>query len=52
MTRDASAASKIKCGIAGWSYDDWEGYVYPPGTRDKLRYIALFFFMNFDICSN
>ena len=40
MTSDAS---EIKCGIAGWSYNDWEGYVYPPGTRDKLRYIARFF---------
>ncbi len=43
MTTDASVASKIKCGIAGWSYEDWEGYVYPPGTRDKLSYIAPFF---------
>jgi uncharacterized protein YecE (DUF72 family) len=27
-------------GIAGWSYEDWNGYVYPPGTKDTLRYIA------------
>ncbi|MBM4142743.1 MAG: DUF72 domain-containing protein [Lentisphaerae bacterium] len=27
-------------GIAGWSYPDWDGYVYPPGTKDKLDYIA------------
>jgi len=40
MTNDASVASRIHCGIAGWSYPDWEGYVYPKGTRDKLRYIA------------
>ena len=30
----------ISCGIAGWSYPDWDGYVYPPGTKDKLRFIA------------
>lgn len=30
----------ISCGIAGWSYPDWEGYVYPPGIKDQLRYIA------------
>ena len=33
----------IACGIAGWSYADWEGYVYPPGLKDKLRFIAGFF---------
>lgn len=36
-------AAPIACGIAGWSYPDWEGYVYPRGTRDKLRYAAGFF---------
>jgi uncharacterized protein YecE (DUF72 family) len=30
----------IKCGIAGWSYKDWDGYVYPRGVKDKLRYVA------------
>ncbi len=39
-TRDA--ADRIQVGIAGWSYDDWNGTVYPSGTRDKLRYIAPF----------
>jgi uncharacterized protein YecE (DUF72 family) len=29
-------------GIAGWSYPDWEGVVYPAGTRDRLRYLAGF----------
>ena len=33
-------ANRIACGIAGWSYPDWKGYVYPPGTKDTLRYIA------------
>jgi uncharacterized protein YecE (DUF72 family) len=32
--------SSIKCGIAGWSYKDWDGYVYPRGVKDKLRYVA------------
>lgn len=30
----------VKCGIAGWSYADWDGYVYPRGLKDKLRYVA------------
>jgi uncharacterized protein YecE (DUF72 family) len=29
-------------GVAGWSYPDWEGVVYPRGTRDRLRYLAGF----------
>ncbi len=29
-------------GVAGWSYPDWEGVVYPKGTRDRLRYLAGF----------
>jgi len=35
-------ADRIRVGIAGWSYEDWKGPVYPPGTRDTLRYIAPF----------
>lgn len=30
----------IAFGIAGWSYPDWEGYVYPPRLKDKLDYVA------------
>lgn len=37
------SGAPIVCGIAGWSYPDWDGYVYPRGTRDKLRYVAAFF---------
>jgi len=33
---------KIAFGVAGWSYPDWKGYVYPPGVGDTLRYIAGF----------
>lgn len=30
----------IFCGIAGWSYPDWKGYVYPAtGLKEPLRYL-------------
>ena len=32
----------ISVGIAGWSYPDWEGYVYDKTVRDKLPFIAGF----------
>jgi uncharacterized protein YecE (DUF72 family) len=31
---------KIACGVAGWSYPDWKGYVYGPGVKDELRFVA------------
>lgn len=37
-----NAASRISFGIAGWSYPDWNGIVYPPGEKDPLGYIARF----------
>jgi len=41
MTRIApDIAARVRVGIAGWSYADWDGYVYPPGVKDKLRYVA------------
>lgn len=38
-------AQKVRIGIAGWSYTDWEGTVYPPhGSKfDHLAYLASFF---------
>ena len=36
----------IRVGIAGWSYDDWDGIVYParrPARFDRLAYLAGFF---------
>jgi uncharacterized protein YecE (DUF72 family) len=34
----------VKIGIAGWSYPDWKGIVYPPGGDwSKLRFMAQFF---------
>ncbi|MBI2439983.1 MAG: DUF72 domain-containing protein [Lentisphaerae bacterium] len=35
-----AAPAPIYFGIAGWSYPDWEGIVYPRGTREHLGYIA------------
>lgn len=36
---------KIRVGVAGWSYTDWEGTVYPPHRSkfDHLAYLANFF---------
>jgi len=36
----------IRVGVAGWSYDDWDGIVYPahkPSRFDRLAYLAGFF---------
>ena len=30
----------ILFGVAGWSYEDWRGVVYPRGCKDTLRYVA------------
>ncbi|MBI4605012.1 MAG: DUF72 domain-containing protein [Planctomycetes bacterium] len=39
-------ALPVAFGIAGWSYPDWEGCVYPSGPggklRDKLAYVAAY----------
>jgi uncharacterized protein YecE (DUF72 family) len=34
--------SEIKVGIAGWSYPDWEGIVYPDSKCSRLTYAASF----------
>ncbi|MFU8802553.1 MAG: DUF72 domain-containing protein [Bradymonadaceae bacterium] len=31
--------SKIWLGTSGWSYDDWNGVFYPPGTSQKDRLV-------------
>src|SRR6201987_725803 len=40
-------ASRIRIGVAGWSYKDWEGVFYPPEVLRKkvhpLEYLAHFF---------
>lgn len=35
-----SAIPPILFGVAGWSYPDWKGVVYPPGCKDTLRAVA------------
>jgi uncharacterized protein YecE (DUF72 family) len=39
------ARGKIKIGVAGWSYKDWQGIVYPPSLKANARveYLARFF---------
>jgi len=39
----AVSAENIACGVAGWSYPDWQGFVYDRGVKDKLRFIAGYF---------
>lgn len=40
-----AARGKIKIGVAGWSYQDWQGIVYPPALKSNTRveYLARFF---------
>ena len=33
---------RIYIGIAGWSYPDWKGIVYPDSKTDQLEYISRF----------
>ncbi len=33
-------AGKVYIGIAGWSYPDWKGIVYPDSKTDQLKYIC------------
>jgi uncharacterized protein YecE (DUF72 family) len=37
-------SGKIKIGVAGWSYKDWEGIVYPASLKgaQRLEYLAQF----------
>jgi uncharacterized protein YecE (DUF72 family) len=42
----ATQMTEVLIGTAGWSYDDWAGYVYPPGAStqfDRLVYLAEMF---------
>ncbi len=31
---------EVLFGVAGWSYEDWKGVVYPRGCKDTLRFVA------------
>ena len=33
-------ARNIHVGVAGWSYPDWNGFVYEGRVKDKLRFVA------------
>ena len=33
-------AAPVFCGLAGWSYPDWQGYVYDRTVKDKLQFLA------------
>ncbi len=33
-------AGQLFIGVAGWSYPDWQGIVYPRGIRDPLHYLS------------
>ena len=35
-----NCAGRIRVGLAGWSYPDWKGIVYPVGCKDTLRWCA------------
>jgi uncharacterized protein YecE (DUF72 family) len=37
-----SGECRVYFGIAGWTYPDWEGVVYPGKKVDELAYISLF----------
>ena len=39
------ARGNIKVGVAGWSYKDWQGIVYPPSLKanGRVGYLAQFF---------
>ena len=32
----------VAVGVAGWSYPDWNGYVYPAGVGNRLRFVSRF----------
>ena len=34
------ADDRVRFGVAGWSYPDWKGIVYPRGCKDTLRAVA------------
>lgn len=34
------AAPNVSVGIAGWTYPDWDGYVYSRDTKDQLEFVT------------
>jgi uncharacterized protein YecE (DUF72 family) len=39
---DVCDTPTLAFGISGWSYPDWDGWVYPPRCGDKPAYVAPF----------
>lgn len=37
-----NALDNVAVGVAGWSYPDWNGYVYSGGEGDRLSFISRF----------
>jgi uncharacterized protein YecE (DUF72 family) len=37
---ESASQEAIAFGVAGWSYPDWKGYVYPAGEKDPLGFVA------------
>jgi len=37
---NTAAATAIAVGVAGWSYPDWNGFVYTGRVTDQLRFVA------------
>ncbi|MBU4285676.1 MAG: DUF72 domain-containing protein [Verrucomicrobia bacterium] len=37
-----NASPPVYFGIAGWSYPDWNGILYPAGLREQLPFVARF----------
>lgn len=37
---DAAVQARVLFGVAGWSYPDWKGIVYPRHCKDTLRAVA------------
>jgi len=35
--------TRYRVGVAGWSYPDWQGIVYPDSSADQLVYVATYF---------
>lgn len=42
MSLQRKMSSPIYIGIAGWSYPDWNGIVYPSSKIDQLEYVSRF----------
>ncbi len=42
--------AQIRVGVAGWSYEDWNGVFYPPGMRRRKEHPLEYVARCFDVC--